>query len=100
MIARRENQPMTQPTNEPPAPELTVWHIYKSRFLYTQAFIIVACGAVFLFRRNPTLTVTVFFFLQLTAVYGSWMGKRMVEQINSRAREDQQRHNDAMNSRR
>lgn len=64
-----------------PPPDMTVWQIYKSRFLYTQAFIIVACVAIHLYRRNLPLTVFVFIFFQFAALYGSWMGKRMLDRL-------------------
>ena len=60
---------------------MTVWQIYKSRFLYTQGFILIACAAIYYFKGNRPLAITVFFFLQFAAVYGSWQGKRIVEQL-------------------
>lgn len=75
---------MSDPSPQP----LTVWQIYKSRFLYTQAFILFACVAIYLYRKNLPLTLSVFCFLQLSAVYGSWMGKRMVDQIIERERRE------------
>ena len=73
-------------------PTLTVWQVYKSRFLYTQIFILIAFVGVFLFRRNWILALTVFCFLQLTAIYGSWMGKRLLDQINAQTREESSRN--------
>lgn len=60
---------------------MTVWQIYKSRFLHTQAFIAIACVVIFLYRRNALLTLFVFIFFQFAALYGSWMGKRMLDRM-------------------
>jgi hypothetical protein len=98
MIACDENQPMSDltPHNDAPPATTTVWEVYKSRFIYTQLFIVVACVGVFLFRRNFVLALTLFFFLQLTAVYGSWMGKRLVDQINAATPPDQNKYKPQM----
>ena len=60
---------------------MSVWQIYKSRFLYTQAFIAFACAVIYLYRRNVPLTAFVFIFFQFAALYGSWMGKRMLDRM-------------------
>lgn len=68
---------------------LTVWKVYKSRFIYTQAFILVACAFVYWHRQNLPLALMTFGFLQLAAVYGAWMGKRLVLQIEEANRNRQ-----------
>lgn len=82
MIACQENQPMSDPTPSPVS--LSVWQIYKSRFIYTQAFIVVGCGAIYLYRRNVYFALAAFGCLQLAAIYGSLTGKRMLDDLNAR----------------
>ncbi len=68
--------------SEPTPPTASLWQIYKSRFLYTQSFIVIACMVIYFYRRNLPLALLTLGFLQLAAVYGSWMGKRMLDRMD------------------
>lgn len=70
--------------SQPPATSVpTLWQIYKSRFIYTQLFILAGCAFIWWYRGNRYLAITTFCLLQLVAVYGAWMSRRMLEAIHA-----------------
>lgn len=73
-----------------PAPQATptVWQIYRSRFLYVQLFVLAACAFIWWYRQNIYLAGMTFCMLQVVAVYGAWMSKRLLDQIAAQTRNE------------
>jgi hypothetical protein len=85
----------THPSNDPSTDPLiggavpsavgSVWQVYKSRFVPTQAFIAISCAVMyFAVKMNGATVISSWVLLQFAAVYGAWSGKKLADGMSKR----------------